>query len=282
VAWQATIRERREIIRERSGHDMKRQTRITLEFSVNALIWIAWIVIMGSGTENGIGYFQQPRHDLWLPLIHGALWNAITFFGNAFWLMPRYLERQKFGAYFAGMGILSAGVLLLKTLGEKLIIIAAMPDLRDVPFPLLALENVWVLLAMIVLSLFYRFGRDWLTGARSGRQLESGDEAPPKEVWIKSGTRQERVPIEDILYVNACDNYVVFELPGRSLMALMTMKKALETLPAERFLRIHRSHIVPLDKVESVSTDAVVVAGTTLPIGRTFRKNVRKRLSNQI
>lgn len=259
---------------------MKRRTKITLEIAINAVIWVAWILIMNSGSSNGIGYFQQPRHDLLVPLIHGAVFNALTFVLNGFWLIPRYLRQRRFGAYFIGVAALFVGIMVFKTLGERLIILASMPDLRELSLVQLGRENLYVFLAMIVLSLCYRFARDWLKGTVADGDSDNGEEQQrAQEIWIKSGSIRERVALDDILYVKACDNYVSFEMPERHLMALMTMQRVMQELPKDRFLRIHRSYIVSLDRVQSVSTDAVIVADNTLPIGRTYRKQARQRLA---
>lgn len=252
---------------------MKPKPAALVEISINAAVWITWIIVMNSGTENGIGFFHQPGHNLLWPLLNGALFNAFLFLGNAFWLIPRFLAKRRIGAYLAYLAGVAGGVLALKTLAERALILMAYPDLHEVPLHMLALENLWVLLAMIVLSSMYRFGRDWLVAPAEEPT------STPSEIWIKSGTSRERVALNDILHIDACDNYVVFELRGRSLMALMSMQKALDLLPESGFIRIHRSHIIALDKVERMETDAVVVAGTSLPIGRTYRTQVKNRLS---
>ncbi len=256
---------------------MNHRSRNLIEIGANAVLWIGWIVMMNSGTENGIGYFHQPGHELLWPLINGALFNAVIFVANAFWLMPRYLQPRRFGAYMFRLVTLSAAVLLFKTLSEKVLILLAYPDLRSVSLHRLALENLWVLLAMIVLSLFYGFGRDWLIGSKEPPR-ETG-RAEPTAIWIKSGTSRERVVLDDIVHVRASDNYVTFELGNRRLMSLMSMIQVMDELPEKQFLRIHRSHIVSLDKVQSISANSVVIGDQTLPIGRTYRKQVRRHLA---
>ena len=259
---------------------MKRRSRNLVEIGLNAPFWIGWIVLINAGTENGIGYFHQPGHDLLAPLVNGAIFNAVTFVGNAFWLMPRYLRAHRFGRYFGGMALLFVGVIVFKTLAERLIIVVSMPDLLDVPLYLLALENLYsFFFAMIFLSLCYRFGRDWILGNLPRPAAQTiGDEPSPEEIWIKSGTSVERVAFGDILFVEAADNYVAFVLRKRRMLTLMTMSNALELLPAERFLRIHRSYIVSLKDIRRVSKDSLDVEDVTLPIGRTYRKEARRRL----
>ncbi len=194
--------------------------------------------------------------------------------------MPRCLHKRRIAAYFGWLLALTAAIVVAKTLGEKLLILAAYPDLRSVSPHMLALENVYLAIAMVVLSMIYRFTRDGLAGSQVVHRVLVRSDSRPKTVWIKSGTRREQVAINDIRFIRACDNYVVFELGERSLMALMSLQKALKKLPPDKFMRIHRSHIVALDKVQSASADAVVVAGESLPIGKTYRPRVRERLAS--
>ena len=262
---------------------MKPRSRDLVEIGLNAPFWIGWIALINAGTENGIGYFHQPGHDLLLPLVNGAIFNAAAFVGNAFWLMPCYLRPHRFGRYFGGMALLLVGVIVLKTLAERLIILVSMPDLLDLPSYLLALENLYGFFAMVLLSLCYRFGRDWFLGNPPrpvARPIPN--ESSPEEIWIKNGTSVERVAIGDIRFVEAADNYVAFVLPKRRLLTLMTMSSALERLPAERFLRIHRCYIVSLKDVRRVVGNRLDLADVTLPIGKTYRKEARRRLEAMV
>lgn len=261
---------------------MNRRLRNRIEIAINALLWMGWIGLLNSGTENGIGYFHQPDQDLLVPLVNGSVFNAITFFGNAFWLMPHYLLPHRFSRYFSGIALLFLGVIAFKTLAERLIILVSMPGLLHVPLGLLALENVYAFLVMLLLSLCYRFGRDWIFGDIS-RRVEKDDfqEKTINEIWIKSGTSVERVLVEEILFVEAADNYVTFILKTRRLLTLMTMNDALALLPANRFIRIHRSYIVSLKRIRNFSKNRLNVTDVTLPIGKTFRQNVQRRLAEK-
>ena len=60
-----------------------------VEIGVHALLWGGFIVMMATGEENGVGWFHQPEQSLWFPMVHGAIWNAVTFVGAG---------RRSFGA----------------------------------------------------------------------------------------------------------------------------------------------------------------------------------------
>lgn len=84
-------------------------------------------------------------------------------------------------------------------------------------------------------------------------------------ITVRSGWEKVRIALSEILYLESVGNYVQFHLEGRTVMARMTMRDALQLLPASDFLRIHRSHIVSLKKVSKMSRTNVWVENKQLP-----------------
>ena len=106
--------------------------------------------------------------------------------------------------------------------------------------------------------------------AREWFQLKDEAAAAPVQektsVFIKVDGALRKVELADILYVEGMRDYVLFHLLSskQPLVTHLTMKAAEELLPLERFMRIHRSFIISLDKIESVSPQGDVKLGDTL------------------
>ena len=85
-------------------------------------------------------------------------------------------------------------------------------------------------------------------------------------VFIKVDGSFTRIPLEEILYVEGMKDYVLFHLTTRKqpLATHMTMKAAEDLLPADRFMRIHRSYIVALEHVSNVTPTGDIKIGTGL------------------
>lgn len=149
---------------------MKRSA--VIESSILIGLGLAYIAVINAGTANGIGYFHQPQHDLLLPLVHGAVYNGATFWLHGFVLIPRLAARRRIGAYVLAVLGLSLAVLVGKTLGEMAIIAFDFPDLADLGFVPLALENLWMLLAFLGLSAIYGTTRYALLRGARVRRLE--------------------------------------------------------------------------------------------------------------
>ena len=94
--------------------------------------------------------------------------------------------------------------------------------------------------------------------------------APTESIFVKNGYEQVRVMLDDILYLEAGGNYVVFVTKTQKIASRMTMSEAEGLLPVEQFVRIHRSYIVAKSKVERFDRYEVSVAGQLLPIGANY------------
>ena len=63
-------------------------------------------------------------------------------------------------------------------------------------------------------------------------------------------------------------------------MAYLTLKQINEYLPADQFLKVHKSYIVACDKISKIDHDEIIVAGLTIPIGMNFKEIVEQKITN--
>jgi two-component system response regulator LytT len=106
--------------------------------------------------------------------------------------------------------------------------------------------------------------------------------APEEEfLFLKVEYELVRVALDDILYVEGLKDYVKVHLRSatRPLLSLMSLKAMEEKLPARRFLRIHRSFIVALDKIEAVRRNTVQIGSATLAVSDQYKEPFAQFLS---
>jgi DNA-binding LytR/AlgR family response regulator len=84
--------------------------------------------------------------------------------------------------------------------------------------------------------------------------------------------------LKDVLYLEAMSNYVSFRTPLRSYLSLTSMQKMEESLP-ENFIRIHRSYMVNIHKIDKVETGNVVIGDKYLPISGSYREKLLQKLN---
>ncbi|HMG68791.1 MAG TPA: LytTR family DNA-binding domain-containing protein [Chitinophagaceae bacterium] len=99
-------------------------------------------------------------------------------------------------------------------------------------------------------------------------------------LMIKEGSVTSRVDLTDIIYLEALTNYTRIITQEKNYLTLQNLKNFLETHPSGRFLRIHRSYAVAIDKISGINTNEVLLDKQRLPLGKTFRHNIRKLISH--
>jgi len=98
--------------------------------------------------------------------------------------------------------------------------------------------------------------------------------------FVKDGSTRKRINFTDILYIQAQGDYLSIHLVDSRLMILHTLSDFLALLPSDNFVRIHRSTILNLAKVDYVDKDHCVIQGVDLSIGKTFRTKLLKSLDS--
>lgn len=91
-----------------------------------------------------------------------------------------------------------------------------------------------------------------------------------------------RVNLDDILYIEGLKDYVKIYSGGKTIVTKTTMKNIVEKLPPDRFLRVHKSYIVSVDKIDMIENNRIVIGNQRIPVGESFRipflKMVNKNL----
>ena len=102
----------------------------------------------------------------------------------------------------------------------------------------------------------------------------SRQSAPIQYLTVRSDYRQLRLPFNEILFVEGLKDYVKIYVTGRErpVITQMSLKAVEQALPADDFVRIHRSFVVAKAKITAFDRTSVTIAGTALPIGDTYRQ----------
>lgn len=124
------------------------------------------------------------------------------------------------------------------------------------------------------------------TGSRESHPFKmhaiSGENAKLKAdefIFIRDSSIVRRLKLDDILYVEAMGDYVKLYIPAKFYVIHTTLKIVEERLPASRFLRVHRSYLVALDKIDTVEGGALIINGKSLPVADTHRSALNKRMN---
>lgn len=99
-------------------------------------------------------------------------------------------------------------------------------------------------------------------------------------LFVKADRKHYKISIATILYIEGLKDYIRIHTNTEKIMVLENMKDILEKLPQNQFVRIHRSYIIPKNKIKVIEGNQIqMTGGEYLPIGETYRKLVSDWLS---
>ena len=101
-----------------------------------------------------------------------------------------------------------------------------------------------------------------------------------EHIYVSYNSKKVKVLLRDIHWIEGMGDYIKLVTEGSNLMVLSTLKSFLDRLPEDKFLRIHKSYIVNLDKVEKFNTAIVEVCGKQLPVSRHKKVKLEDALLN--
>ena len=98
-------------------------------------------------------------------------------------------------------------------------------------------------------------------------------------IFVKSNLKKRKVFLSELNYIEALGDYVKLVTQFDSLVVLSTMKAFEQLLPQDRFLRIHKSYIVNLDKVQRYNSKQIELENQSLPLSRNRKTNLVEALA---
>lgn len=113
----------------------------------------------------------------------------------------------------------------------------------------------------------------WAVRAKGGESR-----SPADHFFVKCDGRIEKVLFDELVYVEARLNYVILHTETRNLMVYLTIKGMAEQLPADRFLRIHKSTLVNTGKITSIEGNTLHAGGSVLLISQGLQEDVLKQI----
>ena len=168
------------------------------------------------------------------------------------------------------------GIELVRSLDEKPMVIFT-TAYKKFAYESFELDAIDYLLKPIDFTRFSKAAQkaiDYNTYKKAQNQTETAC------VFVRSEYKMLKVMFDDIEYVEGLEDYVKIHIKSnKPILTLATLKTFIEKLPADRFLRIHRSYVIPVQEVVSVLNKKVLLkSNKELPIGVTYTEALGKLL----
>jgi DNA-binding LytR/AlgR family response regulator len=95
-------------------------------------------------------------------------------------------------------------------------------------------------------------------------------------IFVKSEYKIQKVYLHQILYIEGLKDYISIFTPTERIITLQNMKKMEDTLPEKHFVRVHKSYIVALNKIDSIERSRIFIGDKIIPVGDTYRDHFFK------
>lgn len=205
-----------------------------------------------------------------------------SYFFN-FFLVPRYLFKKRYARFILYFGYL----LIISTYLEMWVITGAFVVLADLNYQSLSpiVTNIFVLAIIlyfiVFLKAFLLLVRRYFIIQKHSKWLRAEKNKFLKGyLSVRADRKQAKILFEEIAYIESMSDYVKIVTDTGTVIAYERISHLHKELP-EIFLRIHRSYIVNSQKVNYFSKTELQVNGSTLPISRTYKKQVSCSLSQK-
>ncbi len=108
---------------------------------------------------------------------------------------------------------------------------------------------------------------------------ENQKEQTSSFLYFRADRKMVKVYFSDILFIEAFKDYIKIVTGSKTIVTKYVLSTLAELLPADEFLRIHKSYIVAIHKIESYNADSIHIAKHELPIGRLYKFDVSRVLN---
>jgi len=204
---------------------------------------------------------------------------ATSWFINSI-LVPEYLLKRKYPKFF---------LYLVYTLIISLNLLIVLVFIAFLLLAYYEMNNMWSImtdfrvmpLIMYLIVLIYGF----ISLVKQYFELqslnESGTKGEEEYIVVRSERKNRRIELSTVIYIESMADYVRIFLENGERIITRTNISLLDNKLGDKYLRIHRSYLINITKIDTYSKEKVILAGKELPISRTYKDNVRKILGDQ-
>lgn len=101
-------------------------------------------------------------------------------------------------------------------------------------------------------------------------------------IWVRADRKNVKIGIDDINYIEGLKDYVKIFVKDNMIISKIPLKKMEQKLPADRFIRIHRSYLISATKITAFNNDGIEIGPNMLPIGKNYKDSVISFLERHI
>jgi DNA-binding LytR/AlgR family response regulator len=103
----------------------------------------------------------------------------------------------------------------------------------------------------------------------------------PDYIFVKADYHMHKIKLGDILYIEGMKDYLRIHMPEERIMTLMSFMKIEKVLPSNQFMRVHKSFIISLEKIDRIERNTIMIGTHKIPIGNKYKKEFMDYLEKE-
>lgn len=113
-------------------------------------------------------------------------------------------------------------------------------------------------------------------------QYDHADNLPAGEstdfIFVKSGVQRIKLYFSDVTYIQGLKDYAIIYTHAEKILLKGSIKAMLDIFPQKRFIRVHKSFIVSVNKITRLESNRIILNGHEIPVGRSFKEDLERVL----
>jgi two-component system, LytTR family, response regulator len=168
------------------------------------------------------------------------------------------------------MGGLS-GTQLLKTLNKKPKVIMT-TAYRNYAFDAFELDVTDYLLKPFTFERFLKAIEKVFNSLKNEQKSGVSVDTKKEYFFVRSNYKMQKVNFEDILYIEGLSEYIILKTKSSNIITLQSFKNIEQMLPQSKFIRVHKSYLVAINKIDCIEGQNIKIANKEIPIGNKYKK----------
>jgi len=113
------------------------------------------------------------------------------------------------------------------------------------------------------------------------KQAKNTDaEKPANYFFVRCNNQYEKIMFDELLFAQAMENYVVLQTTSQKFISYITLKGVEEYLPAADFIKVHKSFIISIPKIDKITASEIIIGPHSIPISRNMKEEIMEKIVN--
>ncbi len=243
--------------------------------AIHLLFWVVYAFINYLLSYNLLGNLSFAIGFALVTL----LFNLVLVYFHLLYLLPRFFVLRQYRLYLVLLVLAILGIAMLRLLGLEGVSDYAQVS-NEPSFAVKVSISVASSIIVLLITVPFFFLDDWLnaTSTSTESDLPADNSQERAYFFIKSDNKLVKIFFDEISYVESLRDLVRIHTESGKHLSQHSMRKMMEILPEDQFVRVHRTYIIAFHKIQAVSGNVIEIGEQKIPIGKTYREAFFQRL----